>query len=342
MSTPLLAQFTAAGLLGFAGLLALGLLLAWCILVIFTARRLTRPPRRGTGYAIIRSLPEDPAKLTLATGAARFTYWPLRTADGLDLPVWDITGENPSGPIIIFSHGWGESRWFALSRFAALAPHCSRFICYDLRSHGESPAASRCLMGTREVDDLLALVDIVQPLAAPGPQLPLVLYGFSLGSGVSIAAAADPRLKGRVSAVIAEAPYRLPQTPASAVMRLADMPWRSNVIPAIWLAGLLSGSPTTRRATTPNGTFDRAVHAARLSVPLTVIHGQVDAISPPIDGQAIAAAAGPHGRFIQISGAGHIDLWQPPFASAAAEAVTAALGRIPALASGAASYRAPA
>ncbi len=315
-----------SGFIGLAFVLTAGLMLAWSTLVWLTIQRLTRPPRRTAGYAITRGLPESPDKLmpTQPCLPPKYAAWTLRTADGLDLPVWEITGNKADGPTVIFSHGWGESRWMAWPRILALLSLSSRIICYDLRGHGESPARSRCGLGIPEVSDLLALIEMVdgrhptqQPeLAAEKTwsRCPLVLYGFSLGAGVSIAAASNPRLAGCIAMVIAEAPYRLPQTPAAAVLRSSDTPFRMNTIPAIYLAStLLSGggfAPITR----PGGTFDRLGYAAKLDCPLTVIHGDADLICPPTDGKQIADAVA-NGRFQPVPGAGHLDLWQPPFAS---------------------------
>jgi len=323
------------GFIGLASVLAAGLILAWATLVWLTIQRLTRPPRRTAGYAVTRGLPESPDKIINAEHDAplQYTSWTVRTADGLDLPVWEITGNNPDGPTVIFSHGWGESRWMAWPRILALLGDSYRVICYDLRGHGESPPHSRCGLGLPEVSDLLALIEIADgrsPTQQPEPaahtthpRRAIVLYGFSLGAGVSIAAASNPQLAGRIAMVIAEAPYRLPQTPAAAVLRSADTPFRLNTIPAINAASALFSGGGLAPITRPGGPFDRLKYAAKLTCPLTVIHGDADLTCPPHDGQQIAAAA-PNGRFQPVPGAGHLDLWQPPFATTTAALLTAA------------------
>ena len=310
---------SASALIGLASLLAAGFVAAWSALVWLTVKRLTRPPRRTAGYAITRGLPESPDKLISASHTAppQHTTWTVRTDDGLELPVWEITGNRPDGPTVIFSHGWGESRWMAWPRILALLDVSSRIICYDLRGHGESPAHSRCGLGIPEVHDLIALVEM-----AAGSTI--VLHGFSLGAGVSIAAASTPRLAGRIAMVIAEAPYRLPQTPAAAVLKASDAPFRLNTIPAIYAASTLFGSGRLAPVTRSGGPFDRAQHASKLSCPLVVIHGDSDTICPPLDGQQIAAAAF-RGQFHSVPGAGHHNLWQPPFAAATAALLAAAL-----------------
>jgi len=104
--------------------------------------------------------------------------------------------------------------------------------------------------------------------------------------------------------IIAEAPYRLPKTPASRVMRQAGLPWAGVGPIAYLLLGLRTGAGALWRG------FDRAEHAARLRSPLLVIHGDADAICPLEDGRAIAAAA-PGGQLLIVEGGRHNDLWLP-------------------------------
>ena len=107
---------------------------------------------------------------------------------------------------------------------------------------------------------------------------------------------------------IAEAPYRLPLTPARNVMRLNHLPYRLNLPVAMGLVGLRLGVGAGWRRGQDGVGFDRAAHAARLGCPLLVIHGSEDEISPIEDGRAIASAA-PAGEIVEVEGAGHNDLW---------------------------------
>ncbi len=283
-------------MLGLVSLLLLGLIVGWAVVVIYTAWMLTHPPRRGYSYAVARGLPGDPGELRLphAPEGLRAASWPLRTADGLDLPVWDVPGADAAGPTIIITHGWGDSRVVMLQRLAALAPFASRLLIFDLRGHGEAPGA--CRLGTAEVDDLCRLID------AAGSS-PVVLYGFSLGAGVSIAAAAT--LGPRVGAVIAEAPYRLAPTPARNMLELRGLPHRTTLVPALRLVRTFAAGSSL--ADTP---FDRAAHAGRLHehTRLLVLVGDHDEICPPEEARAIAAAG--RGELRVITGAAHTDLWR--------------------------------
>jgi fermentation-respiration switch protein FrsA (DUF1100 family) len=106
--------------------------------------------------------------------------------------------------------------------------------------------------------------------------------------------------------VIAEAPYRLPRTPARNVLRLSGLPHSWNVAPAFWMLGLRLGVGVRWRG------FDRAEHAARLTSPLLVLHGDADAVCPLIDAEAIverARAAGVAAQLAVIAGGSHNGLW---------------------------------
>jgi pimeloyl-ACP methyl ester carboxylesterase len=182
---------------------------------------------------------------------------------------------------------------------------------WDLPGHGEAPG--RCSLGVDEADDLVALVERVAGDA------PVALYGWSLGAGMSIAAAARD---GRVAGVIAEAPYRLAITPARNVMRMNGLPYRMNLPVAMGLVGLRLGVGVGWRG------FDRADLASRLACPLLVVHGSTDEICPIVDGREIAGAA-PRGEIVVIEGAGHNDLWsEPAFAAACDGAIGRFLGRL--------------
>jgi len=280
---------------GLAVLLALGLALIWLIAVFATAWRLTHPVRRTYASMVRRNLPGDPSELP---GAGRaFTQWPLASR-GRELPVWDIPGDDPAGPVAILTHGWGNSRYDALTRLSAFLPRCSRVIAWDQPGHGDAPGT--CDLGVGEAQDLTELLNHID---APR----LVLFGWSMGAGVSIAcAAANPE---RIVGVIAQAPYRLAYTPARGVLRESALPWRATLWPAMWAIGVLRGRSPGWAGKWP--AFDRAQHASKLRCPLLVLHGENDRVCPPEDGHQIAEAAA-HGRFISIPNAGHNGLWANP------------------------------
>jgi pimeloyl-ACP methyl ester carboxylesterase len=293
---------------GLALTLLIGLLIAYAASVAYCAWILTHPPRRTYGWAVARALPGDPSELrtpAVPTGLI-YTAWTL-DASGRALPVWDITGLAPTGPAIVFTHGWGDSRVVALPRLAALATIASRLVTWDLPGHGDAPrSAGICRLGSREAADLAALVRQLD--IDPGA---IILAGSSLGAGVSIEAAGRGLVRPR--AVLAEAPYRVPIVPARNVMRNAGLPYRVNLPAAQMLLGLLFAADPRWPWGGGRGPFDRARWAERLAllnVPLLVLHGDRDEVCPLDDARDIAAAG--NGSLAVIDGAEHNTLWTDP------------------------------
>lgn len=277
---------------GLAQLLAIGLVAAVAIAAAWTVHRLRRPPRRTSAGAALRSRPGDPGELP---DPRPFSAWRLEW-EGRSLPVWDIPGDDPRGPVAILTPGWGDSRVGAMARFSALLPVCSRLVAWDPPGLGESDPGP-WPMGLAEHRALLALIERVSR-----PDDRVALLGWSAGAGTSIVAAAtDSPVRERFAGVIAEAPYRLAHTPARNVMRAAGMPWLPNgPLAFAWMGWRLGPGPRWRG-------FDRAAHASRLSCPLLVIHGEADEVCPIDDGRAIAQAG--RGELHAVPGAGHNDLW---------------------------------
>lgn len=293
--------------LGLLNLLGVGALFAIAIAAIHTAWALTHPPKRTYAWALSRGLAGDPGELSPSLSYEPFTFRGART----DLPAWRVAGNRTDGPIVVMTHGWGSSRVGGLKRLQAAVTLAREVILWDLPGHGESPGAAH--MGIDEHRDLLALLGTLG-------DAPLVLFGWSLGAGVSIRAAAEDASGLDIRGVIAEAPYILAPTPARNVIRLRGMPYRLNLPPAMAMIGTTLGAGPMWRG------FARDQHARRLGpIPLTVIHGDADPVCPIADGRTIADAA-PHGRLVTLAGGGHNNLWtEPTLAAQATDALSEAI-----------------
>lgn len=280
------------------GLLLIGLAIVMVALIGHTVYSLTHPPRRTYASAVARSRAGDPSEIPPAEGGPRaFESWTFESRDNA-LPVWDMRGDDPHGPVMIVTHGWGDSRIGSLSRASALAPLASRLVLWDMPGHGDAPGTST--LAAREPSDLVALIDRLEGTAS------IVLVGWSMGAAVSLVAA-NARAE-RVIGVIAESPYRLPETPARNALIASYLPYRVNLPVAMWLVGVEVGAGPRWNRPEP---FDRARWAAGLKCPLLVIHGGEDRISPLGDGRTIAEAA-ERGRLLVVDGAGHDGIWTNP------------------------------
>jgi len=302
-------------LLGLLPLLLLGGVLYFAALSVVTLWLITHPPRRTYSWAVSRGRPGDPGQMDSPRAFTERTVELL----GSPLSVWEIPGDAPDGPVVYVSPGWGHSKIGALLRMGVVLPRCSRLIALDTPGVGES--RGWCLLGLRES----ALLERLVRDTAGGS--PVVLMGWSMGAGVSIETAArltdpDEGPEVPVLGVIAEAAYRRPITPASAVMGLQRLPWRVNLRVALWGLGLAHGRGPGWRG------FDRAGFAGRLRCPLLLLHGTDDPVSPVADAHAIAEAA-PDATLVETPGGSHSDLWlDPEFAPSQAAAVAAFLDRV--------------
>lgn len=291
-------------------LLSIGLVIAVLATTGWTAWMLTHPPRRTYAAALARARPGEPAELPpLPTGPRAFRTWSLRFGK-LDLPVWDIDGDltEPTAPTFVLTHGWGDSRIGALWRAQSLFPMAARFVMWDMPGHGEVPGT--CTLGAREHLALRALLEQL------GSDRPLVLFGWSLGAGVSIAAASNPSVTP-IAAIIAEAPYRMPITPARAVLAQQGLPHRVNLPFALALLGF-------GWLASPRRVFDRSALARNLPCPLLILHGELDIVCPLEDARAIAAAA-PAATLVTIPNAAHHGLWTDDASRAACAAAVRTL-----------------
>ncbi|RNC81981.1 MAG: alpha/beta hydrolase [Phycisphaera sp.] len=293
-------------------LLALGLVICWTLVVAYTLWGLVHPPRKTYASALRRGIPGEPGELD---EPREFEEWSFNSR-GNTLTAWDIAGDNPPGPVCVFTHGWGNAKLDALVRLDPFVKHCSRIVAWDMPGHGESEGRSD--LGVGEVDDLVALVDKIAPDA------PIILFGWSLGSGVSIAAAT--KLEDKVRALVAEAPYRYAYTPAKNVVSQSAQPWRTTLRPGFAFMGLLRKRSPLWAGKWPQ--FDRAEFAKSLTCPLLVIHGSDDTVSPFTDGQEIAQAA-PNSKLHTIKDGSHNTLWiEESWRESASEAVDSFLSGV--------------
>lgn len=254
------------------------------LMVLATMREATRPMRRTMGWALGRGMPTDPGDVDVP-----FESWEVDRPGGVRLPVWDVRGHFESGPILVMVHGWGRSRLTWLPHLEDWRRRGSRLIMVDLRGHGDAEPDGAGL-GDPDVEDLVTLLD---RLDAPD-QKAIVVIGRSLGATVAILAAAET---DRIDGVVAVAPYETLRVPLRQRLLLRGLP--SSYVSWLAIQGLriIGRRPRSTRSA-----------AARTNVPILVVLGDADPISPPNDAIAIADAA-PKGRREIVAGAGHGNHW---------------------------------
>jgi pimeloyl-ACP methyl ester carboxylesterase len=253
--------------------------------------QLMRPPRKTFAVALAQAQPTSPADLDLT-----FHDLSLALADGSTTPAWLIQGHDPRGPLVLLVHGFADSRYGSLAWAPLFAPFASQLLLFDLPGHGESPRKSS-RGGTTEGRDILAILQQLQP-----PQ-GVVLFGYSMGAGIVLTAAAaaaqyDPSLN--IRGVIADGIYRHWDEPLRCFLRSRRYPAQ----PFLFLARLYF------TLTLPGfSNFDRTRHARQLRCPLLLLHGAGDGLCPLHSAHAIANAA-PQGQLVIIDNGNHLDLAQ--------------------------------
>lgn len=178
--------------------------------------------------------------------------------------------------VAIYFGGNGEDLFATASTAVCLAQHGAEVIAAEHPGYG----ASR---GTPGVASLLAAAEVVAAHArarAKELQLPLVVFGSSLGTFCAVHVAAA----GGVERLVLRAP---PSTLAAVSQQHFPR----------WLpVGLLLWHR-----------FDNLEPAPRVRCPVLVLHGDRDTIVPISHGRQVAAAL-PDARFVAVPGRGHNDL----------------------------------
>lgn len=209
--------------------------------------------------------PETPQNAGL-DGYTRETF----THDGLTIPYWQHEAD---GPLLLYFHGNGAGLGGHTPLLAYLANHDIAVAAMEYRGYPGAPGrpSQHALVG-----DALALYD---QLHAQAPHRPILLWGYSLGSGVAVQVAA----KRPVAKMVLEAPF-------TSVRERAQQ-----MFPYI-PTGLMR-HPFPSRDT-----------IGRVHAPLLILHGDADGVIPIAMGEALYAAANKPKQFIRYAGAGHTNL----------------------------------
>jgi len=208
-------------------------------------------------------------------------------SDGVVLKGWLFPTGHPRRGLIVYLHGVADNRGSSVGLAHRFVAEGYDVLAYDSRAHGESEGRD-CTYGFYEKRDLARALDAVSADQA-------ILFGASLGAAVALQAAPDePRVRG----VIAQSSF----SDLDVVVR-ERAPWiatRADVEKALALA--------EKRGNFQVAEVSPRKAAARIHVPVLLIHGREDRETPAAHSQRIYdALAGPR-RLILVPGAGHNDV----------------------------------
>ena len=197
----------------------------------------------------------------------------LATADGEKVIVWHVPAR-PGHPVILYFHGNGDFLAGFFGRFRDLIADGTGVVALSYRGYAGSSGqpSERGLL--QDADAAYAFTT-----ARYGADK-IVVWGFSLGTGVAVALAAEQR----IGKLILEAPY------TSIVDVAASIFW---FMPLRLLM---------------RDQFRSDQRIARVKVPLLIMQGANDPAIPIVLGERLFALANEPKQFVRFPGGGHENL----------------------------------
>ncbi|MBV9460150.1 MAG: alpha/beta hydrolase, partial [Bradyrhizobium sp.] len=197
----------------------------------------------------------------------------LTTADGEKVIIWHLPPK-PGRPVVLFFPGNGDFLAGRVSRFRAITADGTGLVALSYRGYAGS---------TGSPSELGLLQDAAAAYAFTAARYSadhIIAWGFSLGTGVAVAIAAEHR----VGKLILEAPY------TSTVDVAASLFWYVPV-------RLLMRDP-----------FHSDRRIADVHVPLLIMHGEADPAINIRFGERLFALAHEPKQFVRFPGGGHENL----------------------------------
>ena len=197
----------------------------------------------------------------------------LTTDDGEKVIVWHVP-PRPGRPVVIFFHGNGDYLAGRVDRWRAIASDGTGLVALSFRGYAGSTGSpsERGLL----LDGAAAYAFVAEKYPADR----IVLWGFSLGSGVAVALAAEQPI-GRL---ILEAPYTSTSDVAGAMLPFVPV-------------NLLMKDQ-----------FHSDQRIAAVTAPLLVLHDERDFAVPIKFGERLYALAPGPKRFVRFPEGGHENL----------------------------------
>jgi pimeloyl-ACP methyl ester carboxylesterase len=152
-----------------------------------------------------------------------------------------VEGGDPAAPLVLFLHGWGASAYFYRFVLPMAVAAGRRVAAMDLRGHGwsDKPTDESRYSAEAMSDQVLAVLDLLQPGRGAGDRRGVDVVAHSLGGGVALDVAR--RAPARVASLALLAPVGLAPvrfvplarfaTPslAAPLVRFAVPPWTAPV-----------------------------------------------------------------------------------------------------------------
>jgi fermentation-respiration switch protein FrsA (DUF1100 family) len=197
----------------------------------------------------------------------------LTAADGEKVIIWHVPAK-PGHPVVLYFPGNGDFLAGMVGRLRAIASDGTGFVALSYRGYAGSSG---------QPSEQGLLLDAAAAYAFTSARYGadrIVAWGFSLGSGVAVALAADHP----VGKLILEAPYTSIADVAASHFRF---------VPVRWLL---------------RDRFHSDARIARVTAPLLIMHGERDLTIPIAFGERLFALAHAPKRFVRFPEGGHDNL----------------------------------
>ncbi|WP_326597232.1 alpha/beta fold hydrolase [Streptomyces sp. NBC_01803] len=238
-------------------------------------------------------------------------------------------------PTVVLAHGWtcNTTFWYPVLRH--LVPDY-RVVLYDQRGHGRTPATPGANGTAALVDDLAAVLD-----ATLRPGRRAVIAGHSMGAMTIVAAADRPEFRDRAVAAVlcstgtdrlAGEATALPLRPGSlrkrgsrtflttklsygpvtpvtkAVIRYITMGKGATAEQRTEVARIVVAAPRKARAEWGGVLYELNISESlgRLDIPVTIIHGTADRLTPVVHAHRMAGRLPNLKEFAELPGIGHM------------------------------------
>jgi fermentation-respiration switch protein FrsA (DUF1100 family) len=197
----------------------------------------------------------------------------LTTADGENVIIWHVPAK-PGHAVVIYFPGNGDFLAGRVSRFRGMTADGAGLVVLSYRGYAGSSGQPS------ERGLLLDAAAAYAFTAARYSSDRIVVWGFSLGSGVAVALAAEKP----VGKLILEAPY-------TSIVDVAASLYP--IMPVRWLM---------------RDQFRSDERIARVTAPLLIMHGAHDPVIPIIMGERLFALAHEPKQFVRFPEGGHDNL----------------------------------
>ena len=197
----------------------------------------------------------------------------LTTADGEKVIIWHVAAK-PGHAVILYFPGNGDFLAGRVSRFKAMASDGTGLVALSYRGYAGSSGAP---------SERGILQDAAASYAFTTARYPpdrIVAWGFSLGSGVAVALAAEHP----IGKLILEAPYTSTADVAGSMLR---------IVPVSLLM---------------RDQFHSDRRILRVGAPLLIMHGDSDPAIPIAFGERLFGLAHEPKQFVRFPGGGHDNL----------------------------------